>query len=718
MKGDPVSPTFLTARDSILAAANAGGTPADVADIWSGFATRGLGVLAAITVNGSNGTTRVNESFETPGDRLPTFTINDVSTLEGNAGTTALAFTVSLANPSPGTSTVSFATANGTAISSAGVPVGTSAGPVTIPAASTMGPATPYPATLNLAGLTGTITRLAVRLNGLAHTYRGDLDMLLVGPGGQRAMFLSDVGNSLDSSGTSLTITFEDGAPAPTAIQIGSGTFAPTNLEPGDVMPAPAPAGPYTSALSVFNGTNPNGAWNLFIMDDAAGDVGTLTSFTLLMATSTGPGDFITDGGVLTFPPGTITQPVTVMVTGDTSVETPETMFVNLSGATSAVIGDSQGMGTIRNDDGTPPTSTADSYSTPFNVPLVMADPGVLSNDTANGGGALTASVVSLPSHGTLNFIASGGFTYTPTAGFAGADAFTYRTQSAIGLDSAVATVALTVNQPTEVQPPNEFYVSSVVGNRVTLRWTPAAAGPVPIGFLVQGGVAPGDVLGSLPVGPVPILTFDAPSGAFFVRVHAVGTSVSAASNEVPLFVNVPAPPSAPANLLGMVDGSSLALAWRNTFGGGQPSGAVLDVTGAATTSIPLGPGESLNVGGVPSGTYTLRLRSTNAGGAGLASNPVTVTFPDSCSGAPGPPTRFLAYRIGTTVFVIWESPAAGAAPTSYVLHVTGAFTLDVPLAATSLSSPAPPGTYNLSVSAVNACGASPPTAVQSVTIP
>ncbi len=49
MKGDPVNPTFLTARDSILAAAIAGGTPADVADIWSGFAARGLGVLAEIT---------------------------------------------------------------------------------------------------------------------------------------------------------------------------------------------------------------------------------------------------------------------------------------------------------------------------------------------------------------------------------------------------------------------------------------------------------------------------------------------------------------------------------------------------------------------------------------------------------------------------------------------------------------------------------------------
>ena len=193
---------------------------------------------------------------------------------------------------------------------------------------------------------------------------------------------------------------------------------------------------------------------------------------------------------------------------------------------------------------------------------------------------------------------------------------------------------------------------------------------------------------------------------------------MSAASNEVPLFVNVPAPPSAPANLLGMVSGSSLALAWRNTFGGGAPSGAVLDVTGAATTSIPLGPGETLNVAGAPGGTYTLRLRSTNAGGSSAASNPVTVAFPAACSGAPQAPTRFLAYRIGTTLFVIWESPAAGAAPTSYLLQVTGAINVGVPLAATSASSSVPAGNYNLSVQSVNACGASAPTAVQSVMIP
>ncbi|HEX5000391.1 MAG TPA: M36 family metallopeptidase [Terriglobia bacterium] len=46
MKLDPASPTMLQGRDSILAAANAGGTVEDIADIWAGFAARGMGLSA------------------------------------------------------------------------------------------------------------------------------------------------------------------------------------------------------------------------------------------------------------------------------------------------------------------------------------------------------------------------------------------------------------------------------------------------------------------------------------------------------------------------------------------------------------------------------------------------------------------------------------------------------------------------------------------------
>ncbi|HQX82546.1 MAG TPA: M36 family metallopeptidase, partial [Vicinamibacterales bacterium] len=65
MKLDPWNPTLLQGRDSILAAANAGGgTAADIADIWAGFATRGMGASALI-VNPNTGT--VVEAFDLPG---------------------------------------------------------------------------------------------------------------------------------------------------------------------------------------------------------------------------------------------------------------------------------------------------------------------------------------------------------------------------------------------------------------------------------------------------------------------------------------------------------------------------------------------------------------------------------------------------------------------------------------------------------------------------
>ena len=67
---------------------------------------------------------------------------------------------------------------------------------------------------------------------------------------------------------------------------------------------------------------------------------------------SCGPGvDYITTSGTLTFNPSDTAQPITVQVCGDATTEPNETFFVNLSNAMNAAIGDSQGVGTISNDD-------------------------------------------------------------------------------------------------------------------------------------------------------------------------------------------------------------------------------------------------------------------------------------------------------------------------------------------------------------------------------
>jgi hypothetical protein len=68
---------------------------------------------------------------------------------------------------------------------------------------------------------------------------------------------------------------------------------------------------------------------------------------------ATSPSDYTAISSTqLTFLAGETTKPVSVTVKGDTTVEPDETFTVNLSGATNANIGDSQGVGTITNDDG------------------------------------------------------------------------------------------------------------------------------------------------------------------------------------------------------------------------------------------------------------------------------------------------------------------------------------------------------------------------------
>ncbi|HEV8254485.1 MAG TPA: proprotein convertase P-domain-containing protein, partial [Vicinamibacteria bacterium] len=178
------------------------------------------------------------------GDVTATLSLAD----EGGAGSLGTAtFHLTLGGTTPSTSTFS------------------NAGAITIPAGApvaTSGAATPYPSTIAVSGLTGTVSKVTVKLTGLSHTFPGDIDILLVGPGGQKLLLMSDVGGGTDA--VNATLTFDDAAPAIGATVV-PGTFSPTNSGTGDVLPAPAPAGPYPDPqrLSVFNGGDPNGAWSL-----------------------------------------------------------------------------------------------------------------------------------------------------------------------------------------------------------------------------------------------------------------------------------------------------------------------------------------------------------------------------------------------------------------------------------------------------------------------
>jgi hypothetical protein len=70
MKLAPIRPTFLSERDAIIAAAQAGGDQADVNDVWAGFALRGMGFSARV-INVSPAV--VVEAFDLPILMNPSF---------------------------------------------------------------------------------------------------------------------------------------------------------------------------------------------------------------------------------------------------------------------------------------------------------------------------------------------------------------------------------------------------------------------------------------------------------------------------------------------------------------------------------------------------------------------------------------------------------------------------------------------------------------------
>jgi uncharacterized repeat protein (TIGR01451 family) len=149
------------------------------------------------------------------------------------------------------------------------------------------GPASPYPSTISVSGLTGLVGKVTVSLKGVTHGFPDDIDIILVSPSGQKVVLMSDTGGG--HSITNVNLTFDDSATSglPDSAQIVSDTYKPTDFEPGDSFPPPAPAGAVSAFLSAFNGSNPNGNWSLYVVDDATGDSGAISSWSLAITTIT-----------------------------------------------------------------------------------------------------------------------------------------------------------------------------------------------------------------------------------------------------------------------------------------------------------------------------------------------------------------------------------------------------------------------------------------------
>lgn len=334
-----------------------------------------------------------------------------------------------------------------------------SATAIVIPAsgtgATTGSPSTPYPSNITVSGITAPVTRVSVTLKNMSHTFPDDVDVMLVGPTGVKMIVISDAGDTNDW--VSATITLDDTA----ANALGdtasnqTGTFRPGNFGTvQDPFPAPAPASPYLSPApggaatfaSAFGGLNPNGTWSLYVVDDAATDIGTFAGGWDLTITSaqpvcntqtctiscpaniTVPADVSGTSAVVNYPPATPTGacgvlgydipsgstfPVgttTVHATGANAAACQFNVTVTPSGpsATTLIISEFRERG---------PSGANDEFVEIFNP---NSTPVTVSTSDASAGWALVAS------DGTARFVIPNGTVIPPRGHYLGANSVAY----------------------------------------------------------------------------------------------------------------------------------------------------------------------------------------------------------------------------------------------------------------------------------------------------
>ena len=260
------------------------------------------GASSNATIGTSTATGTITNDDVAP---LPTLSIANVSKAEGNTGTSNLVFTVTLSQAAAESVTVNYATSNLTA--TAGTDYVATSGTVTIPAGST----------------TGTFN---VVVNG----------------------------DTTVESDETLRVTLS-GASSNATIATATATGTITN---DDVAP---PVVPSLSIANVSKAEGNSGTSNMVFtvtLSQAATAAVTVNYATSDVSATAGT-DYVAGSGTVTIPAGSTKGTFNVVVNGDTTVETDETLTVTLSGASSnATIATATATGTIKNDDVAPPTAT------------------------------------------------------------------------------------------------------------------------------------------------------------------------------------------------------------------------------------------------------------------------------------------------------------------------------------------------------------------------
>ncbi|MEQ1860602.1 MAG: Calx-beta domain-containing protein [Chthoniobacteraceae bacterium] len=227
----------------------------------------------------------------TDDDVVPTISIADATLTEGDSGTAAMNFTITLSAPSGQMVTVQAATMAGTAT-----------------------PGTDFTALMQ------TVT---------------------FAPGQTTRTFAVNVaGDTIDEQNETFTVALSGEINATLARGSATGTILDNDARSLSVADASVIEGDSGTKMLSFTVTLASAAAQTVTVDFITADGSALAGQ-----------DYVAAGGTLTFTPGVTSQVVDIIINGDTTTEADETFFLRLGSPTNAVIADGEANGVIINDE-------------------------------------------------------------------------------------------------------------------------------------------------------------------------------------------------------------------------------------------------------------------------------------------------------------------------------------------------------------------------------
>ena len=212
-------------------------------------------------------------------------------------------------------------------------------------------------------------------------------------------------GDVLDEANETYRVTLSNPSNATITTATGTGTITDNDAAPSIAI--------NDVSLSEGNAGTSNASFAVTLSAPSGQNV--TVNYTTANATAVAPGDYTTTSGTLTFTPGQVLKTIPVPVVGDVTDEIDETYVVNLSGATNATIADTQGLGTIVNDDTAPSLTINDVSITEGNAGTAnvtfTATLSAASGKTVTVGYATADGTATAPADYTL---ATGTLTFNP----------------------------------------------------------------------------------------------------------------------------------------------------------------------------------------------------------------------------------------------------------------------------------------------------------------